>query len=363
VNDDPVARADSFNAVQGTPLSISFASLLANDSDVDLGDTLSITGFSNVTGGSVSQNANGFLFTPSRSGQGGFQYSLIDGQGGSREGSISLQIATPPPSASYSFTPSVLSLREGERLSFQVSSQNAATGTAIYWRFSGSGIALSDFRESTLSGNGTIGADGKFSFSTQVLDDGVREGTETLEVTFYSDSIFSNPLGPSTLVSIQDMVTGGPTDQADVVTGTDAADVIRGVPEGSSLRGRGTNDVLSGNGGPDLFLLGDATGKYYDDGDKATAGSKDFAYITDFTAADRIQLHGRPEDYVLGPGRLDINSPRATLIYAKNPDRPSTTSPHRPWSRDEWIGMVVTSDPAAVLSLTNSNQFTYQNLI
>jgi hypothetical protein len=117
--------------------------------------------------------------------------------------------------------------------------------------------------------------------------------------------------------------------------------------------------MLTGNGGDDLFLLGDEIGRFCDDDNNATAGNGDFGYIKDFTAGDRIQLHGRPEDYVLGFGRFNRNSPRATIIYYKNPDRPSTASPTQPWSRDEWIGMVLTSDSSSPLDLNSPSQFTY----
>ncbi len=95
VNDTPVAGSDSFTANQGTPLTISLASLLANDSDVDQGDVLSITGVSNAVGGTVTFNNNGTItFNPTSTGNGSFNYTLSDGNGGISQGNVSVLINT-----------------------------------------------------------------------------------------------------------------------------------------------------------------------------------------------------------------------------------------------------------------------------
>ena len=47
-------------------------------------------------------------------------------------------------------------------------------------------------------------------------------------------------------------------------------------------------------------MLGDANGTYYDDGNAATAGTDDYAFIWDFQAgSDLVQLAGSQADYVL----------------------------------------------------------------
>jgi VCBS repeat-containing protein len=95
VNDTPVAGSDSFTANQGTPLTISVASLLANDSDIDQGDVLSITGVSNAVGGTVTFNNNGTItFNPTSTGNGSFNYTLSDGNGGISQGNVSVLINT-----------------------------------------------------------------------------------------------------------------------------------------------------------------------------------------------------------------------------------------------------------------------------
>ncbi|MBX9255021.1 cadherin-like domain-containing protein [Desmonostoc muscorum CCALA 125] len=103
VNDNPVAGADSLLATQGTSLTITVPSLLANDSDVDTGDVLRITGVSNAVGGTAVFNTNGtpsnaaddfITFNPTSSGSGSFQYTLSDGKGGTATGTANLLIGS-----------------------------------------------------------------------------------------------------------------------------------------------------------------------------------------------------------------------------------------------------------------------------
>ena len=103
VNDTPVAATDFFLATQGTPLTITVATLLGNDSDVDSGDVLSINGVSGSVGGTVGLNNNGtpintaddfIIFTPTGNGSGGFTYNLSDRNGGTTLGTVNLLIGT-----------------------------------------------------------------------------------------------------------------------------------------------------------------------------------------------------------------------------------------------------------------------------
>ncbi|MGB3614225.1 MAG: CAP domain-containing protein [Elainellaceae cyanobacterium] len=67
-------------------------------------------------------------------------------------------------------------------------------------------------------------------------------------------------------------------------------------------KGRGERDKLIGGDGADIFVLGDETAAYYDDGRSDTSGWRDVAVVKDFNAAagDVLQLHGGQEDYRLG---------------------------------------------------------------
>jgi hypothetical protein len=59
---------------------------------------------------------------------------------------------------------------------------------------------------------------------------------------------------------------------------------------------------------------------------------------------------------VLGKGRFEKQSPKATIIYYRNPERPGKGASLRPWRNDEWIAMVVSDEP---LDLNNLTQFQY----
>jgi hypothetical protein len=193
---------------------------------------------------------------------------------------------------------------------------------------------------------------GAWSLTTFALADGSYAFTASATDAAGNSSATSNTLS----VTVQTAGLTPPSDGADVITGTEEGEVISGVPADSTINGVGSIDILTGLGGPDLFLLGNGNSRYYDGGDLSDPGDNDFAYITDFKLGDRIQLFGSPEDYVLGKGRFDKNSPKATIIYYRNPERPGNASSSRPWRNDEWIGMVVSDE---TLDLTNLNRFQY----
>jgi hypothetical protein len=71
------------------------AAILANDDDVD-GDTLVVDGVSNPTGGTVDLTAGVVTFTPTHdlcgNGEGGFDYSISDGHGGSDSAHVTVDI-------------------------------------------------------------------------------------------------------------------------------------------------------------------------------------------------------------------------------------------------------------------------------
>jgi len=85
---------------------------------------------------------------------------------------------------------------------------------------------------------------------------------------------------------------------SDSITGSSGADTISGVVAGSAP-GRGTIDKLTGLAGKDVFVLGDARGVFYDDGNATAAGVADYAQIMDFQAGDRIQLSSAAGSYFL----------------------------------------------------------------
>ena len=102
-NQPPDAVNDSgFSTAFQTPLTITAATLLANDTDPN-SDPLSITGVSAPVNGSVVLNAQGNpVFTPTAgfSGAASFTYTASDGRGGTDTATVSLTVGAPPSTVS-----------------------------------------------------------------------------------------------------------------------------------------------------------------------------------------------------------------------------------------------------------------------
>src|SRR5260221_4836854 len=121
--------------------------------------------------------------------------------------------------------------------------------------------------------------------------------------------------------------------------GTNFADILSGVAAAGPDLGRGTIDVLYGRAGADVFILGDARGAFYDDGDASSPGTNDYALIADFSSGDKIQLASG--NYVLVTTTL--NGVSGTGIY-------HDTSGGRWDGTDELVGIVKNVYPTSMAS-------------
>jgi Ca2+-binding RTX toxin-like protein len=111
-----------------------------------------------------------------------------------------------------------------------------------------------------------------------------------------------------------DVLIGGTG--SDQLEGGNGEDTLIGVDPNSAIAGRNEIDVLKGNSGNDLFVLGDSTRIYYDDGIISNAGLNDYALIDDFKSGeDKIRLKGSISNYVLSPASSGL--PGGTAIYLK----------------------------------------------
>lgn len=96
-----------------------------------------------------------------------------------------------------------------------------------------------------------------------------------------------------------DLLVGG--SGSDALIGGNGSDTLIGVNNISNAPGLGEIDTLTGSGGRDSFILADENKVYYNDGNNLTAGTNDYAVITDFNiGSDAIQLKGQAANYVLG---------------------------------------------------------------
>jgi hypothetical protein len=175
-NQPPVAANDGgFTTQQDTVLSIAAASLLANDTDPN-GDPLTITDVSAPTNGAVAFNAqtNTITFTPTSgfTGDGGFSYSISDGQGGSASANVALTVTAPsttqrlfadtstpetvnvddtsPVELGMKFSASTSGSVTG--VSFYKGSQDTGTHTGSLWSSTGTLLATATFTNESLSG-------------------------------------------------------------------------------------------------------------------------------------------------------------------------------------------------------------------
>ena len=90
----PIARNDTLSIAEDTPVTISAATLLSNDFDIDSG-TLSIGSVIAGSGGAVALNSNGdIVFTPNAnfSGAANFSYVVLDGQGASTVATVGVTV-------------------------------------------------------------------------------------------------------------------------------------------------------------------------------------------------------------------------------------------------------------------------------
>jgi len=109
--------------------------------------------------------------------------------------------------ATYAVTPAVASIDEGVNLSTTVTTTNVIPGTLLYWQVSGTGITAADFNPSILSGSGTVGPNGQFSFTNAIASDFLTEGPETLLIKLFTDPAFTTQVGNTGSVVINDTYT------------------------------------------------------------------------------------------------------------------------------------------------------------
>ena len=275
---------------------------------LDFADAALPSGITTLEAGQTSQQitlnvvGDGFF-----EGDESFTLSLSNPVGGillagatSASGRIQNDDLSSPPA--YTFSKSADAIDEGSSLAIGVSTANVPAGSPLYWRFSGAGITAADFSDGLLEGSTALGSDGRAGFSKAIAADAANDPDETLELRFYSDAARSQQVGSTVNVLLKQPSVGVITDGSDAITGSGNDETLIGVPTGSPLRGQGSLDRLTGGRGDDLFVLGDAAGRFYDDGTPGL-GSADLALITDFNAGDRIQLHGLATDYRLISGR------------------------------------------------------------
>src|SRR3954453_14353415 len=95
-NHAPVAVADTVNATEDTPVTILAATLLANDTDADAGDSKTLVSVQGAQHGTVSLNSSGnvvFTADANYSGVASFTYTMKDSAGATSTATVTVNVA------------------------------------------------------------------------------------------------------------------------------------------------------------------------------------------------------------------------------------------------------------------------------
>ncbi len=255
-NEAPIASDDQNLAVaRNTPILISTASLLANDTDANQ-DDLVIQSVQNATNGTVELTNDGdILFTPTAdyAGPATFTYTISDPHGETSTATVSLRVKAPGVTITGS------------------SSGDNVTGT------DGDDIITGEGGADTLDGgDGDDTIDGGSSGDTiigglgfDILSGG--NGEDNIDGGAGNDELFGQ--------SSNDMLSGGDGD--DLLDGGKSSDVLNGDAGNDTLLGGDGNDILNGGTGRDILDGGSGTDSLYGgDGNDQLDGGGGYDFLS-----------------------------------------------------------------------------------
>ncbi|MBD2360762.1 cadherin-like domain-containing protein [Anabaena minutissima FACHB-250] len=232
VNDAPVAGDDSFSANQNTPLTLLSGDLLANDVDVD-GGALSITAVSNGVNGSVTINSSGdVIFTPTTgfSGNGSFNYTVSDGNGGTDLGMVTVAVGIDLNGTNQDDT------------------INGTSGNDIINALNGDDIIFGNAGNDNL-----VGGNGNDTLYGGTANDQIYGGNGNDDL--YGEAGNDRLEGDNG----DDNLYGG--DGNDTLLGGNGKDLLVGGAGNDFLNGGKQDDILTGGTGSDIFVLETAAGR------------------------------------------------------------------------------------------------------
>ncbi|PPS41289.1 S-layer family protein [Chroococcidiopsis sp. TS-821] len=202
------------------------------------------------------------------------------------------------------------------------------------------GLAGNDTLEGGL-GNDTLNS----GFGNDFLNGGV--GNDTYIIENPNDTIVEAPNGGIDSVrasfdytltaNLENLtLTGNATNgtgnfRSNTVIGNAANNILRGLAGSDRLNGQAGNDflygsavgigeidTLTGGAGRDTFYLGFGSTVFYDDRNRTSIGTRDYALITDFNRnQDSIKLSGSRNNYLLGG--VPTGLPQGVALYLNKP--------------------------------------------
>ncbi len=152
VNDAPVANGESYETGRNVPLAIAAPGVLANDTDIESA-SLAVGSYTQPAFGTVALVADGsFLFTPAAGFKGtvSFDYTAIDGGGGSSIGTVSIAVvprfevlvsgaATADEGSTVNFVSTIIDAAPGTTVVYSWTARRAGESTPVA---SGSGATF-----------------------------------------------------------------------------------------------------------------------------------------------------------------------------------------------------------------------------
>jgi Ca2+-binding RTX toxin-like protein/subtilase family serine protease len=237
VNDAPVASSDAATTNANTPLILSAATLLANDTDID-GDSLQLSNVSSAINGSVTINASGnvvFTPTPGFSGIGSFNYTISDGSTTSTA-TVTITVIDPPLTLQGTTKNDTLTGKSGNDQLYG----NAGNDTLI-------GNAGNDLLDGGTGNDTLIGGLGNDTYIVDTLSDTITENSGEGIDTVQSSITWTlgNNLENLTLTGTS-AING---------TGNSLDNTLTGNASNNILDGGAGNDTLIGKAGNDTYIV------------------------------------------------------------------------------------------------------------
>jgi len=261
-NDRPRPTADTVVAQEDTVVTIPVATLLANDRDYDIGQTLTITGVRDSVNGTVTLVDGVVTFVPNANfvGRASFIYTVDDGAGGTTDARayVVLQaVADPGVARNDAFATSETTSVSGNLFADNGSGVDVDVDSALrVAQVNGASANVGQLLTLASGARLNVAASGAFTYNPNGAFAGLS-GVTGASNTAGSDSFTYGLLnGGTATVTI---TIGGVTTPGDRALGTAGNDVMTGgAGDETFMLNAGGNDTANGLGGDDDFYFGAA---------------------------------------------------------------------------------------------------------
>jgi VCBS repeat-containing protein len=244
INDAPtISDSVSFSGTEDTSFNITAAQLLANASDVDSGDTLSIVADSlQASSGTLVATDSGWTFTPAENSTSNvtFNYTITDG-------TVTLAMTASATISAVNDAPTV-----SGSVSLSGSEDTALTITKAQLLANASDVDNDTLQVQSLSTNdgGTLVYNNNDTWTYTPTDNSTSD--VNFSYTVYDGTTSTNATAVASFA--EDGTTEG-TSGVDTLTGTDNADTITALDGADTITGGNGNDYIDGGEGDDIAVF------------------------------------------------------------------------------------------------------------